>query len=267
MPEPNAEGSMTWRMGLRWGPYDDPDLHDKPFWPLSDGEVHHFYWFMQGSIINMDTRRALHRGWGLCERHAWAALAVEMCFRHRYLLGPAILYEDLLDRCLAAIPTSGLYKARRFMRCLRPKGPCIMCDMRIYYAGSGASRPSLIEYGRRTDALRQFAREHQVYWQGAVCGKCRGHDSEILCRPHLIKRTNPITVVAFEHLCRVLETTQDRVRALGHSYEWGNRGTDRPPERAALLTAIGWMSGWRPLLALTNGATAARSHGIVNTTG
>jgi len=44
-------------------------------WPLSDGAVHFFYWFIQGSIMFPDTRDALRGSWGFCERHAWACLS------------------------------------------------------------------------------------------------------------------------------------------------------------------------------------------------
>ncbi len=54
--------------------------------PLSDGAVHFFYWFIQGSIMFPDTRDALMRSLGFCKRHAWACLSVEMAFRDRFLL-------------------------------------------------------------------------------------------------------------------------------------------------------------------------------------
>jgi hypothetical protein len=65
---------------LQKGLYEDPHLQTVPFWPLTDGEIHYLYWFIQGGIMNVDTRWALRRAWGFCARHAWAALAVEMAF-------------------------------------------------------------------------------------------------------------------------------------------------------------------------------------------
>lgn len=255
--EPHAEPAMRWRRSFRSGPYDDPELRSVAFWPLSSGEVHYLYWFIQGSIMNVGTRWALRRGWGLCERHAWGALAVEMSFRPGYLLDPAILYEDLLDCCLAGIPTHGPFKALRFARRLRPKGPCMMCDMSIYRAGVGVSKADLIERGRRTDELLGLALQHQDYWQHAVCGLCGGGNAEMPCRRHLIERRMPISSDCFERLHRLLRTTERRVSKLGRSYIWENRGSEAPQDRAALLTAIGWMSGWRPLLALINEAKGA----------
>jgi len=262
MLERRAERAMRWRRGFRTGQSDDPDLRRIDFWPLSSGEVHYLYWFIQGSIMNVDTRWALRRGWGLCERHAWAALAVEMSFRPGYLLDPAILYEDLLDCCLARIPTFGPFKALRFARRLRPRGPCIMCDMRIYRAGGGMSAAGLIERGRCTEQLLGLALRHQDYWQDTVCGLCSGGGGgvETLCRRHLIEWSKPISSDCFERLRHLLATTERRVRNLGRSYIWENRGSEARQDRAALLTAIGWMSGWRPLLALINEAKHPSEH-------
>jgi hypothetical protein len=38
--------------------------------------------------------------------------------------------------------------------------------------------------------------------------------------------------------------------ALDRSYMLEHKGTAKPEDRAALLTAVGWLNGWRPLLAL-----------------
>ena len=250
--DPCAVRAMRWRKGFSAGQYDDPHLRRVAFWPLSSGEVHYLYWFIQGSIMNVDTRWALRRGWGLCERHAWGALAVEMSFRPDYLLDPAILYEDLLDCCVSRFPTFGPLKAHRFACRMRPKGPCIMCDMRTYRNGGGMFRADLIAQGRRTDQLLGLALRHQEYWQNTVCGLCSGGGVEALCRRHLIECEKLISSDCFESVGRLLATIESRVRNLGRSYIWENRGSDAPQDRAALLTAIGWMSGWRPLLALIN---------------
>jgi len=250
--EPYAERAMRWRKGFSSGQYGDPELRRVAFWPLSSGEVHYLYWFIQGSIMNVDTRWALRRGWGLCERHAWATLAVDMSFRPGYLLDPAILYEDLLDCCLARIPTFGPFKALRFVRQLRPKGPCIMCAMRIYRAAGCMPRAGLIEQGQCTDQLLGLALRYQDYWRDTVCGLCGGGGIEMVCRQHLIECSERISPDRFERVHHLLATTAARVRNLSWSFIWENRGSEAPQDSGALLTAIGWMSGWRPLLALIN---------------
>jgi hypothetical protein len=59
--------------------------------------VNFFYWFIQGSIMIPETRWRLRDASGFCQRHAWAHLAIETSFRRRFVLGPAILYEDLIE--------------------------------------------------------------------------------------------------------------------------------------------------------------------------
>jgi hypothetical protein len=90
---------------------------------ITDGEVNFLWWFIQGSIMNPETWEGLMRGGGFCERHAWVHLSIEMAFRDRYLLGPAILYRALIDRFVRALrrrqPVSPAEAGRR----LRSKAP------------------------------------------------------------------------------------------------------------------------------------------------
>lgn len=76
---------------------------------LSDGEVHFLWWFIQGSIMNPETRERLHRAWGMCARHAAALLAVEAAYRHGWMHACALLYLDLIERGLGALTTRGLF--------------------------------------------------------------------------------------------------------------------------------------------------------------
>src|ERR1051326_7436645 len=63
--------------------------------PLASGEVHFLWWFIQGSIMDIDVCRNLRRAWGLCARHTCAWLVVDAAFRHGFLHGPAVVYADL----------------------------------------------------------------------------------------------------------------------------------------------------------------------------
>jgi hypothetical protein len=240
-------------------PYSDPFIQTLPPWPLSDGEIHFLYWFIQGSIMIPETRHALHRAWGLCERHAWAALAVEMSFRPTYLHGPALLYQDLLERCLAAFTRAGPLRAQRVARRLRSQGPCLMCKLNVYRAGRGGASLTTIERGRQTAPLYRFAIDHKKYWEQTVCGVCDGSTSHIRCRRHLIEQASGLA----EHSVHagLVADLLDRVRVLARSYIWENHGTDRPEHRAALISTAGFMSGWRPLLVLLGADSMAnRSH-------
>ncbi len=239
--------------------YDDPALRSLPPWPLSDGEIHYFFWFIQGSIMNATIRAHLRRAWGFCERHAWGAIAVEMSFRRKFLMGPAVLYEDLMARCLASFPKFRPQKARRFARKLRSSDVCMMCDMKTYQSGIGVAPRDRLEQGRRTDLLREFALEHEPYWREYVCGLCHQDNSEVRCRRHFIEHASSLSEASVERHYAMLRHIYKHLVAFDRSFVWENRGTDGPEDRGALLGAVGWLSGWRPLLALTQPAQGEAS--------
>lgn len=225
-------------------------LEGVPFWPLSDGEVHAFYWFIQGSIMVVETRHSLWRSWGLCERHAWAALAVEMAFRPTLMLCPCILYEDLLQRCIARFPKHGPLKPIRLAHRLLPRGPCMTCEMDAYHNGLGAAPSGLIAKGRAPNNLRAFALAHREHWEHTVCGTCRGDGSWPRCRRHLLEDIAAGAPSRLPDHRIMLERIRRHLVIFGRSFLWGHRGTDGPQDRASLLSAVGWFGGWRPLLDL-----------------
>jgi len=96
---------------------------------LSDGEVHFLWSFIQGSIMIPETRRALRRAWGMCQRHSYGFLAVDAAFRHGWLHAPTILYADLMERARAALDIGGLFWPARLAARLRARGPCLMCGL------------------------------------------------------------------------------------------------------------------------------------------
>ena len=69
-------------------------------WAPTDGEINLFWSFIQGSIVTPETWNALLRSYGFCERHAWIHIGIEMSFRDQYLLGPTILYAELVEKAL-----------------------------------------------------------------------------------------------------------------------------------------------------------------------
>jgi hypothetical protein len=236
------------KLFARW--YSDPALDALPPWPLSDGEIHFLYWFIQGSIMISETRQSLRRGWGFCERHAWAALAVELSFRPKFLHSSALLYQDLLQRVLAVCSGGGPLQAQRLARRLKSQGHCRMCELKSYRAGRGGATQFTVERGRQTEPLCRFVLDHKDFWESSVCGLCRGNASPVRCRRHLIAHPGALDADAVDAHVALLADTRDRLKALAHSYTWGHHGTDRPRDRAALVIAVGFMAGWRPLLAL-----------------
>jgi hypothetical protein len=220
------------------------------WWQLSDGEIHYVWWFVQGSIMEPDVRWRLRHAWGLCERHAWGALAAEAAFRHNYFHGPAILYQDLMERGRHALDLIGPLSAPRVARRLRPRGPCLMCDMGLSRSSTSTAKPELIAQGRDLTMIREFAALTRELWWSTVCGKCRGDDSPARCRPHLAQdaRDGAVGDLAFHRTA--VTGILERVTAYCRSYRWECRGTDTDSGRAALVSAVGWCSGWHGALVL-----------------
>jgi hypothetical protein len=213
-------------------------------WQLSEGEIHFLYWFIQGSIMIPETRWRLRRAWGLCERHAWSSIAVEAAFRHCYFHGPAVLYTDLIERACAAFDVRGPLAGRRIARALRDRGPCLMCDCGLDGRSRGAARADLIERGRDVQEFRGFVTRTEPFWRSAVCGTCVGSLGAARCRRHF--RDDAAHGVAdVDGQYDLVRRTFDRLRAYAQSFVWGYQGTETDEDRAALIVAVGWCSGWQ----------------------
>jgi hypothetical protein len=212
--------------------------------PLSEGEIYYLWWFIQGSIMVPDIRWRLRRAWGLCGRHAWGALATEAAFRHGYLFGPAVLYLDIMERALRGFQVRGALQARRLARRLRATGPCLMCEMGFNAASRGSARPELIEEGRDPSYLLSIAAETRAYWRKAVCGRCVTNGASTRCRPHLVEEAALGTMRNLAGHRAVVKDIFEHLRVYKQSFVWGYHGTDTAEDRASLISAVGWCSGW-----------------------
>ncbi len=217
---------------------------------FSDGEVHYLWWFIQGSIMEPDIRWRLRRGWGLCARHAWGALLGEASYRHGYLHGPALLYEDLMARALHAFEVRGPSRDRRVARRLREKGPCLMCDMDLGSCGGGAMRGGVLREGRDPRALQRFAAETSSFWGSTVCGRCADQPSRVRCRLHFRDDVLSGLGTDLQEQHRLLDRIVRHLLVYARSFVFEHHGTETDEDRAALISAVGWCSGWRGLIAV-----------------
>lgn len=220
---------------------------------ISDGEVNFLWSFIQGGILIPETWDALVRGFGFCERHAWLHMSVEMSFRKEHLLGPVILYRELIDKSARTVDPIPSISLSSFIRRLRGVGPCFLCSLNIDQAASGASSRARLDRGRNTGNLRAHAAELRPFWAARLCGICATEEGQA-CLPGRCRR----------HLLTEIETQKSpnlisQQRALGElsmqltQYEKSFAAGSEEPNaqiRASLISAVGWCSGWRPLLAL-----------------
>jgi hypothetical protein len=220
---------------------------------ITDGEIHFFWWFIQGSIMTPETRNALLRGYGFCERHAWVHLSVEMSFRKRHFLGPVILYRALIERSLQAIQSPRGSRLGSLLRQLQASGPCFLCELNVNGAAARAAPPARLARGRDSTGLRTFATAVASRWRPAVCTTCAGEPSEEVgsprCRSHLLADLKSRKPVDLSWQEAMLGQVSVRLAQYQASFV---AGADEPSDqdRAALIVATGWCSGWCPLLTL-----------------
>jgi hypothetical protein len=221
----------------------------KPFKP-SAGEIYFLWWFIQGSIMSPMTRERLWSGWGMCERHAWAFIAVETAFRGDYLMGPAILYEDLMHRALVKFSNRGFLKPWRVQKGLNDRGPCMMCEMNYGPNSRGVAGPELLEKGRDLTEIQTFAKKTYHYWKKTVCGRCAGNSSIHRCRRHLIESISKGRVSDLSYHGNIVNYIARHIKTYMLSFRWENQGTETVEDMASLISAVGWCSGWKPLFSI-----------------
>ena len=222
---------------------------------ITDGEVNFLWWFIQGSIMNPETWGSLLKGYGFCERHAWVHINIEMAFRPRYLLPPTILYLALLGQGLSALALRRAANVGKARRRLEAEGPCLLCKLNIRGAFGGAASESRLAQGKSTRNLWSLASELEPLWQEMACPICAENEGFkegiYLCRNHLLAEIRSGRPVDLRAQAMFLAKLSQSVRSLQQSYmAEGPKAADA--DRAGLLAAIGWCSGWRPLLALLN---------------
>ena len=211
---------------------------------LSDGEIHFLYWFIQGSIMVPDIRRELRRAWGFCERHAWSYVFVEAAFYRGYMHGAALLYEDLLAPALSNFRVQGPLKNRRIARNLGSRGPCPLCEAGLGPQSEGMARPELIERGRDFGELCALARRTEVYWEKTICGRCAKNDSPHRCRTHLIADAMAGLIDTLSTHRALVEYVFCHLSRYHRSFRLEFQGTETEEDMAALISAVGWCSGW-----------------------
>jgi hypothetical protein len=217
----------------------------------TDGEVNFLWWFIQGSIMNPQTWSRLLRSIGFCERHAWIHIGVEMSFREAYLMGPAILYGALIEKCLRVVWSPQTFGLRSVIRQLRAAGPCLLCT-NVKEAPAGLAPQDRLDRGRGDSELRKFAREMEPLWRGSLCPHCSGETANAaraaLCRRHLLAATEAGISIDLVVQRKLLQQISNRLAQYQKSFCFGGPEAN-DQERAALISAIGWCSGWQPLLA------------------
>ena len=103
-------------------------------------------------------------------------------------------------------------------------------------------------------ALQDLAVKTAPYWEKALCGRCAGNDSPQRCRRHLVEEISQGVIKDLSLHVSLVNDIETHMRMYNRSFCHGYHGTDTDEDRAALISAVGWCSGWKTLLSIV-GAT------------
>jgi hypothetical protein len=227
-----------------------PHGRDSQHRAITGGEVPFLRWFIHGNIITPETWKALVQAYGLCDRHVWVHLNVEMSFRKRHFLGPITHDLTLVEKSVEAIETCQGIGLRSPQRPLRGQGPCFLCALNISHAGAGAAPPTRLALGRDKSELRSFVIDLATLWRSKVGSVCvDAVRSPSRRRPHLLA---DLTSCRVAHLFWQQATPQEpRLRFGGYEDSFvaeANPSTDQ--HLAVLMSRAGWCGGQHSLLTL-----------------
>lgn len=203
--------------------------------------------FLDGAIMDVGVRHHLWRSWGLCPRHSWQYALLELERLSGRPLSTAILYLDLVRRAGHRMRRARLLPTEARRRLLLPGADCFTCEfVRIARGEAEATGDRPQAWPAATRTLRQGAR----IWRAWGCPDC-GAGEGVRCRPHLLASgtLDAEAAVAF------LQDLGAEMTALVRSFSW-NADPPTPRQRVAWVGAVGWFSGWAPVLAISEGAPA-----------
>jgi hypothetical protein len=238
---------------------------------ITDGEVNFLWSFIQGSLANRETWDSLLNSYGFCERHAWIHLSIEAAFREQYLLGPTILYAALIEKALRVIGAAPRISRYLLEHRLRAGDACLLCALNITDASGGASSQGRLHQGYDARPLQAMAISLREHWESYVCDACRtverakSNKGERRCRRHLLADLRARRPVERLRSLDMLHDLHPRLVRYQESFLAGKpRTNDR--ECASLIAAVGWCSGWQPLLDLLRRAPSDADRASARTT-
>jgi hypothetical protein len=208
---------------------------------LSAAELKQLWWFLDGAIMNPETRQHLRRGWGLCPRHAWGYTVAEVELRGGKPFSTALLYEDLASRA-ASLAGHRLRARGRLRSHLAARESCYACE---YVAGLPGGELELerrqweqtVTSVNRRKRIRPLVHGLREEWQCRSCPLCLD-GAGLVCRLHLVDGAQ-----APDDLSVELAQLARRLRAFADSLTT-RRTAVGLLEQASWIEALGWFAGW-----------------------
>lgn len=251
-----------------------PDRHDRYQRPLGaaeenalDREEVRILWdFVHGDIMDSRIRARLNAHRGMCTRHAWGYVLVEIELWQsgagkragHQPFDVSILYADLL-----ATMTGLLRRKHRrgWPKVLQGQGSCVICDdlrgplpSGSIVTHAGFNSEVLAQEANRMDHLRDWLKQTRGHWVPEVCPECSREVTGVSraggtrCRIHLITMAELDEPLMHATVAR-LTVLRDRLLALTDSMT--QEGLESTPDvDASWILAMAWFHGWSFPLAL-----------------
>lgn len=239
---------------------------------LDPGEVGALWSFLHGDIMIGGIRQQLHLSLGLCPRHTWGYIVVEI---ELWSYGPeprgghipfdvGVLYDDLLEDVIARITSAHRPDRHGLRGILTTRTDCRIChdlgidgagDLVVGYAGFNADKLAA-EAAEFTFTTKWCLRTRE-YWHDRVCSRCADPASDVaelqsenMCRQHLIElpSLSPGTARA---IAMRLDEVRQRLHRFNDSMTQGGRPATVADD-AAIIETLGWFAGWQFPLALSS---------------
>jgi len=125
-----------------------------------------------------------------------------------------------------------------------------MCEGGYGHHSQGVARPEIVQRGRDVSELRALALHTAPHWPKAVCGRCAGDDSAERCRRHLIEEVSRGIIRDLSPHIELVDNIARHLKAYSHSFRQEFQGTETAEDQAALISAVGWCSGWKTFLSI-----------------
>lgn len=208
---------------------------------FSVSEIKQLWSFLDGAIMNVDTRHHLWKSWALCSRHAWCYVVTEVEIRGGQPFSTAILYEDLIGRAARTVSRITLVSWGMVAARLEPQANCFACD--YVEASKGWWRDEETEKQRqRVNTLARtlpLLESHQEIWRQRACPLCLG-GSGLICRQHLISGHEPNDRAEFADS---LASLKHRLRVFVKSMTADGKHAT-PEESVSWVEGVCWFTGW-----------------------
>jgi len=125
-----------------------------------------------------------------------------------------------------------------------------MCEMGFGPESKGKARPEVIEKGRDVNELLALARKTEKYWKKTICGRCAKNGSVQRCRRHLVQDISSGSIETLSPHHTLIDYVCGHISRYHRSFGFEFQGTETEEDMAALVSAVGWCSGWGIFLSI-----------------